>query len=145
MSNNSGLEPHHILNGYDSGSLGKSKVVDVGGSHGSLSIAIANRFPLLRCVVQDRPSVVDLGQHNLPSHLRHRIDFMAHDFFKEQPIKDADVYCLRWILHDWSDKYAARILDALIPALKPGAKVLVLEEVLPVPSEILMYQERASR
>ncbi|KAL8938659.1 MAG: hypothetical protein Q9216_003779 [Gyalolechia sp. 2 TL-2023] len=140
-----GSEPHYVLDGYDWASLGESKVVDVGGSHGSLSIAIAEKFPLLHCVVQDLASVVDLGQQNLPSHLRHRVKFMAHDFFEDQPIKDAAVYCLRWILHDWSDKYAVQILQALIPALRPGAKVLVLEQILPVPGEISMYQERASR
>ncbi|KAL8805329.1 MAG: hypothetical protein Q9182_002003 [Xanthomendoza sp. 2 TL-2023] len=70
---------------------------------------------------------------------------MAHDFFQEQPIKGAEIYTLRWILHDWSDKYAARILRALIPALKPGAKVLVLESVLPAPGELSAYQEKAYR
>lgn len=95
--------------------------------------------------MQDRPQVVALGQKNVPSHVRGRVEFRAHDFFQEQPVKDADVYMLRWILHDWSDKYAVRILQALIPALKGGAKVLLLEQVLPVPGERAMYQERAYR
>ncbi|KAL9008751.1 MAG: hypothetical protein Q9173_006154 [Seirophora scorigena] len=140
-----GLEAHHTLNGYDWASLGERTIVDVGGSHGSLSIAIAEQNPQLRFVVQDRPQVVALGQKNVPSHVHGRVEFRAHDFFQEQPVRDADVYMLRWILHDWSDKYAARILQALIPALKPGAKVLLLEQVLPVPGEIPMYQERAYR
>lgn len=38
-----GLEAHHSLNGYDWASLGDSTIVDVGGSHGSLSIAIAEQ------------------------------------------------------------------------------------------------------
>jgi hypothetical protein len=28
------------------------------------------------------------------------IEFQAHDFFQEQPVKGADVYFLRQILHD---------------------------------------------
>jgi hypothetical protein len=55
---------------------------------------------------------------------------MAHDFFTPQTVV-ADVYLLRWILHNWSDKYCMRILRALIPALKPGARVVVNEDVRP--------------
>ncbi|KAI4280706.1 MAG: hypothetical protein L6R35_005840 [Caloplaca aegaea] len=144
-SNRPGLEAHHPLNGYDWASLGESTIVDVGGSHGSLSIAIAEKFPLLRFIVQDRPQVAALGQKNLPAYLHGRVEFMEHDFFKEQPVKDADIYMLRWILHDWSDKYAARVLQALIPALKPGAKVMLFEQVIPVPNTIPKSQERAYR
>lgn len=144
-SNGAGLEAHHILKGYDWSSLGESTIVDVGGSHGTLSIAIAQAFPSLRCVVQDRPHVIGLGQENLPSDLHDRVSFMAHDFFEEQPLRGAEIYTLRWILHDWPDKYAVRILQRLIPALKPGAKVLVLEQVLPSVGELSRYQEKAYR
>ena len=144
-SNAPGREPHHILNSYDWASLGKSTVVDVGGSHGSFSIAIAQKFPLLRFIVQDRPQVVAAGQKDLPSDLHGRISFMAHDFYEEQPVNDADVFLLKFILHDWSDKYAARILRALIPALRPGMKVLVLEQILPLPGRVSVYQEKAYR
>ncbi|KAL8821626.1 MAG: hypothetical protein Q9223_000369 [Gallowayella weberi] len=140
-----GLEYHHMLEGYKWNSLGEGTVVDIGGSNGSFGIAIAQRFPSLRCIVQDRPEIVGGCQESLPSDLQSRVSFMAHDFFQEQPIKGAEIYTLRWILHDWSDKYAARILRALIPALKPGAKVLVLESVLPAPGEISAYQEKAYR
>lgn len=66
----------------------------------------------------------------LPSIFKDRITFVANDFFSEETIKDADVYFLRWILHNWSDKYAIQILQSLIPALKNGAKILVYEVVL---------------
>jgi hypothetical protein len=59
-----------------------------------------------------------------------RVSFMSHDFFTPQTVV-ADVYLLRWILHNWSDKYCVRILRALIPALKPGARVIVNEDVRP--------------
>lgn len=145
FSTGPGLEPRHVLNGFDWESLGKGLVVDVGGSHGSLSIAIAREFPLLKCVVQDKPEVVSLGKSSLSADLLDRVTFMGHDFFAEQPVKDADIYILRWILHDWSDKYATRILQALAPALKSGARVLVIEQVLPMPGTIPKYQEKAIR
>ena len=145
IANGRGLEHHHIVNGYDWAALGDGKVVDVGGSHGSLCIAVAQAFPSLRWVVQDRPEVIALGQANLPPDVRGRVDFMAHDFFQEQPIKDANIYILRWILHDWSDAYAARVVRQLIPALRLGAKLLVLEQVLPAPGEVSTYQEKSYR
>ena len=144
-SNGAGLEAHHIVNGYDWKSFGESTVVDVGGSHGSLSIAIAKEFLSLRCVVQDRPEVIGSCQESLPLDLHDRVSFMAHDFFKEQPLKGANIYMLRWILHDWSEKYAARILHNLVPALKPGARVLVLEQVLPSSGGHSKYQEKVYR
>ncbi|KAL8679031.1 MAG: hypothetical protein Q9186_004659 [Xanthomendoza sp. 1 TL-2023] len=139
------LEFHHVLEGYEWNALGEGTVVDIGGSNGSLGIAIAQRFPSLRCVVQDRPEIIGGCQESLPSDLHGRVSFMAHDFFQEQPIKGAEIYTLRWILHDWSDKHAARILRALMPALKAGAKLLVLESVLPAPGEISKYEEKAFR
>ena len=144
-SSGPGHEPSHVLEGFDWDSVGKGLIVDVGGSHGSLSIAIAERFPSLRCIVQDKDEVIHKGQESLPPTLSDRVTFMGHDFFTEQPIKDADVYILRFILHDWSDKYASRILQALVPALKVGARVLIVEHIAPDPGTTSKYQEKLFR
>lgn len=145
-----GLQPHNSLNGNTTGLAlsADSTVVDIGGSHGSLSIALADQTTVpqkLRFIVQDLPQVTALGEKNLPGRLRDRITFMPHDFFQEQPVKGAEVYMLRWILHDWSDKYALKILRALIPALKKGATVLLFEQIVPGRGEVPVYQERAIR
>ena len=120
-------------------------VVDVGGSHGSLSLALARRFPFLRCIVQDRSHVVAQGREQVPPESADRVSFMEHDFFKEQPVKGADVYLLHFVLHDWSDKYAAQLLRALVPALKTGARVVLVEAVVPEPGCVSLYQEKQSR
>ena len=62
--------------------------------------------------------------------LASRIIFAEHDFFKRQPTS-ADIFIFRHILHDWSDADCLRILHALVPALKDGAKVLISEGVVP--------------
>ena len=41
--------------------LPKSVVVDVGGGIGSTSMLLANAFPDLRFIIQDRPPVVEMG------------------------------------------------------------------------------------
>ncbi|KAI0520797.1 S-adenosyl-L-methionine-dependent methyltransferase [Xylaria bambusicola] len=108
----------------------KVTMVDVGGSHGSVAISIAERFPNIKCIVQDLPDTVTEGASYLPKHLRNRVTFMAHDFFKPQPVS-ADVYYFRSIFHNWADKYCIKILQNLVPALRPGAKVIIHERILP--------------
>jgi len=140
-----GLESSHIVQGFAWGQIGQGLVVDVGGSHGSVSIAIAQSFPNVGCIVQDQPKVVAVGRKQLASDSQDRVSFMEHDFFTEQPVRGADVYLLRWILHDWSDTYAVRILQALIPALTPSSKLAICEHVLPEPGMMSAYQERGLR
>ena len=144
-----GLHPSHIVHGFDWAGLGDATVVDVGGSHGSQSLALASAFPNLSCVVQDRAEVVQRAQQTdlatLSAKGKGRVKFMEHDFFEEQPVKGAAVYVLRWILHDWSDGYAIRILRALGPAMGEGSKVLICEAVLPEPSRVSTLRERAAR
>lgn len=95
--------------------------------------------------MQDLPDVVADAEKTLPPSLEDRVTFMEHDFFKEQPVQGADVYYFRWILHDWSDKYAIRILRYLIPALKVGARIVLSEYIMAEPSEVSLYQERFLR
>jgi hypothetical protein len=118
-------------------------MVDIGGSEGSISVALLRRYPNLTCHVQDLPVVVN----NVvpPAELQGRIHFSAHDFFTPQTIHGADVYFLRSILHDWSDKYAVQIIRNLIPALKAGAKVIVNEVCLPEPNRLANYHEQLLR
>ena len=119
-------------------------LVDVGGSQGSISGALLHRYARLRtCYVQDAPEVLQGAA--APSDLRDRLVFSAHNFFTEQPLKNADVYFLRSILHDWSDKYALEIIRKLIPALKPGARIIVNEVCLPEPNSLPSYHEQLLR
>ena len=110
-----GYKPHLLLDNYPWET--KRTVVDVGGSHGTVAISIANRFPSVRCIVQDLPKVVEEGRERLQPDLADRVTFMAHDFFTEQPVV-ADVYYFRSIFHNWADKYCIRILRNLVPSLR---------------------------
>ncbi|KAI1759594.1 S-adenosyl-L-methionine-dependent methyltransferase [Hypoxylon sp. FL1150] len=107
-----------------------SSMVDVGGSFGSVAIGIAQRFPNIKCVVQDLPDTIAEAEPRLPAELRGRVTFMPYDFFTVQPVQ-ADVYFFRSIFHNWADKYCIRILQNLVPALKPGARVVIHERILP--------------
>ncbi|KAI4141665.1 MAG: hypothetical protein L6R39_005240 [Caloplaca ligustica] len=99
-----GYDLKHLVDNFDWAGVGNGMVVDIGGSHGFVSVRLASSFPQLRCIVQDLPEVVEGGKARTPNELTDRVQSMAHNFLSEQPVKDADVYLLRWILHNWSDK-----------------------------------------
>ncbi|KAI0015851.1 S-adenosyl-L-methionine-dependent methyltransferase [Xylariomycetidae sp. FL0641] len=133
-----GLEPVHVVNGYPWNKLPEDgTVVDVGGSHGIICIELARRFSTMRLVVQDLDEkLVREAEKQCPSELAGRVQFMAQDFFTPQPIHGADVYFLRAILHNWPNTYAVKILRNLVPALKPGAKIVLNEPVIPEPDQM---------
>jgi hypothetical protein len=55
---------------------------------------------------------------------------LVHDFFQSQPVKNADVFLLRNILHDWSDKYCLQILRKLRDAAATHTKLVVVDNLL---------------
>lgn len=127
-----GYEPSYLIENYDWASLDAkgATIVDVGGSRGHVSISLARKYPSLKFVVQDTQKTIESAPP-LEGELRNRITFQAHDFFTPQPVKSADVYLLRWIMHNYSDKYASLILRSLIPALKHGSRILINDNCLP--------------
>lgn len=126
---------------YDWESLREAQVVDVGGAQGHFAIALAKRYSQLRIIVQDMTKMVENAD---AGDLADRVRFMAHDLFDPQPIR-ADVYFFRWIFHNWSDKYCIQILKAQMPALKPGARLIVQEALMPETGSVAYWKERDFR
>ncbi|KAI5920332.1 S-adenosyl-L-methionine-dependent methyltransferase [Camillea tinctor] len=133
----------YVTNYYDWASLGQAQVVDIGGSRGHISLALARQFDNLSLIVQDMEKMVENA--TVPEELQERMRFMAHDLFAPQPVQGADVYFLRWVLHNWSDKYCILILRALVPALKCGAKIIIQETLMPEPGTVAMWKEKNLR
>lgn len=135
-----GNDPHLLLTAYPWASLGAATVVDVGGSAGYISSMLTDAYPALHLVVQDLPFTIKqvIASKSL-THTDGRLIFQAQDFFEENQVKGADVYLFRWILHNWPDAHVMQILRALIPALKPGARVLVNDNVGPGQAGILPH------
>lgn len=108
------------------------KIVDVGGGKGHVMISIGRRYPRadLRFIVQDFASAVDTGREECPADLSHKFEWAALDFLAgEQPVKRAAAYFLRHILHDWSDRYCARILKPIVAAMEPSVSRLLVTDV----------------
>ncbi|KAI3321412.1 putative O-methyltransferase [Xylariaceae sp. AK1471] len=119
-------------------SMRDATVIDVGGSSGHTVQYLASLMPVAKFIIQDNnKSALDMGRRAVeasaadPS-LSSRISFQEYDFFTPQPV-EADIYIYRHILHDWNDEDAVKILSSLLPALKPGSRVLISEGIVPAP------------
>jgi hypothetical protein len=62
--------------------------------------------------------------------LERRCECVAGDFFAAVP-GGADTYVLSRILHDWQDADARRILATCGAAMAPGARLVIVEALLP--------------
>ncbi|CEI41501.1 hypothetical protein FVEN_g3648 [Fusarium venenatum] len=131
-----GSNVEHLLGAFDWDNLGQATVIDIGGSSGSTCIMLATAFPSLNLVIQDLPEPIQNARarmSDLPEEINSRIDVMEYDFFTPQPIKHADVYLLRTILHDWPDADAIKILQCVVEAMGPTSHLLIMDMVLPKP------------
>ncbi len=105
-------------------------ICDVGGGIGTLLAAILGRRPRVRGILVDAPEVLDEAERFLRSRgLAERVERRAGDLFGELDAK-ADVYLLKWILHDWSDDACRGILSRLRAQMPPGSRVVAIDQNL---------------
>ncbi|KAI0481322.1 S-adenosyl-L-methionine-dependent methyltransferase [Xylariaceae sp. FL0804] len=130
-----GLLPEHLVGAFDwKGRFGENgHIVDVGGSNGWVSLALADALPGFTFTVQDLPEAIaskDTAHDGAapPAAIASgRIRFQAQNFFEPQAPFDSDpsassssssprlpdAYFLRKILHDWPDESSHVILGHL--------------------------------
>jgi hypothetical protein len=110
---------------------GVGTVVDVGGGTGRLLATLLGRHRHLRGVLFDRPDVVAGADRTLAgAGVADRCAVVGGDFFAAVPA-GGDVYLLAQILHDWDDARAVAILRRCAAAMRPAARLLILEQVIP--------------
>src|SRR5215203_4354637 len=110
---------------------GYRRIVDVGGGHGALLTAVLDRYPGPLGVLFDLPDVVGTARGAIDSHIAAgRVEKLAGDFSEAVP-RGGDAYLLKWIVHDWDDEAAIRILTSCRTAMAPTGKVLLVEVVIP--------------
>ncbi|KAJ0162812.1 6-hydroxytryprostatin B O-methyltransferase [Colletotrichum tanaceti] len=141
---------HAVDGGYPWARLEQDRirlVVDVGGGPGHVSMALARRHPNLRFEVQDLPETVQVAAGSCPEELRGRVGFRPHDFMQPQPAHEVGAgegiaFFCRFILHDWSDKYARTILQNLALSLRPEDRIIINDVVVPEPGQESRERER---
>jgi hypothetical protein len=67
--------------------------------------------------------------------------YSAHNFFETQPVKNASLFFVRHVVHNWSDADAVRILTQLRQAATPTTKLVVIEGIVPNVSRIAEANE----
>jgi hypothetical protein len=118
-----------ILASYDFGRF--SRVVDVGGGNGTLLAGILKEWPHLRGTVMDLPQVIEHARRTASARgLNGRCEFVSGNFFQAVP-RGADLYMLKWIIHDWDDDRAVSILKKIRVAMDSYGRVILVETILP--------------
>jgi hypothetical protein len=118
-----------ILAAYDFGSVGK--IADIGGGHGHLLTEILARHTQASGILFDLPSVTMRAREALrAAGVDDRCQIVGASFFDSVPA-GADLYLLKYIIHDWDDERAGSILDNCRRAMPAHAKLLIIEVVLP--------------
>lgn len=130
MTSMSAMAIPAIIAAYDFSTFGS--VVDVGGGEGGLLTAILRASPRARGTLFDLPQVIARVEREglrADDDVAGRTALVAGDFFAELPPAH-DAYVLKWILHDWADADAARILAACRRAVRPGGKLVIVEMLI---------------
>ena len=133
-----------------------TKIVDVGGGVGSACQEITKKNQSLKFTIQDPPRVANEAiavsiirsapmlrvhmftgstqywNHHEPKAIAEgQVTIQGHDFFTPQPIRDADVFLIRYTLHNWSDAKAIETLKRLREVATVGkTRVVVIDGLI---------------
>jgi hypothetical protein len=108
---------------------GAKTVVDVGGANGAFVLELLAVHSDLKGVVLELPHAVPGAEAEAKSRgLEGRFTSVAGDFFDAVP--EGDLHLLKYILHDWDDESCVRILRQCRQAMRPGARIAVVDMVI---------------
>ncbi|KAM7191859.1 Sterigmatocystin 8-O-methyltransferase [Naviculisporaceae sp. PSN 640] len=107
-------------------------VVDVAGGRGQALLKLQEEIPGVfggRLVLQDLPIVIDtLGDEE---YREKGIETMSYDIFREQPVKNAHIYFMRRLLHDFYGPECITILKNTASAMGPDSRLIVSDMLVP--------------
>jgi hypothetical protein len=109
---------------------GVASVADIGGGQGHVLAALLDKHPSLTGTLLDLPKVIEGADPRLRSGgaLAGRARLVPGDCRREIPV-DADLYIIKNIL-EWDDDSTRRTLGNVMAAARPGARVLVIENLV---------------
>ena len=114
---------------------GVHTLVDVAGGTGGLLTAILEANPGMQGILADLPHVVATARQKIEAAgLAGRCRCVGADMFESIP-SGGDAVILGSVLHNWDDERAIRILKNCRRALRPGAKVLLVELLIAGPNQ----------
>ncbi|MFF8032866.1 methyltransferase [Streptomyces sp. NPDC016626] len=107
-----------------------SSVVDIGGGQGHVLADLLEKHPHLHGTLIDLPGVIENADPRLREGgaLAGRTDLLARDCREGVPVR-ADVYIIKNVL-EWDDDSTRRALGNVRRAARPGARVVVIENLV---------------
>jgi hypothetical protein len=103
-------------------------ICDVAGGVGTLLAAILDRRPEAHGILIDAPKVLAEADPFLRARgLSQRVERRSGDLFGELDAR-ADVYVLKWILHDWSDEACHGMLGRVRACMPAGSRVVAIDQ-----------------
>ncbi|MSU36107.1 MAG: methyltransferase domain-containing protein [Pedosphaera sp.] len=123
---------------------GAHTLLDVGGGTGIYTLAFLRRNPELRGIVWDRPEVLKItSEFARRTTVTDRLELRAGDMFADPVPKDADVFLLSNILHDWDVQDCQQLIRRCAEALPSGGRLIIhdvfLNDDLSGPLHAAMY------
>lgn len=109
---------------------GVKSVADIGGGQGHVVASLLEKHPGLHGTLLDLPGVVENADPRLRDGgaLADRVRIVAGDCREGIPVQ-ADVYIIKNIL-EWDDESTRRALANVRTAARPGARVVVIENLV---------------
>jgi hypothetical protein len=104
-------------------------ICDVAGGIGTLLAEILERRKRARGVLVDSAGVLADAEAFLRERgLSERVERVPGDLFSGLRA-EADLYVLKWILHDWNDEACVQILGNVRQTMRPGAKIVTIDQM----------------
>jgi SAM-dependent methyltransferase len=108
-----------------------STVLDLGGGYGAVLAVLLQQYPAMTGAVCDLAyNEAGARAYLTRAGVGDRSRFLAGNFFESVPA-GFDAYLMKFILHDWNDEDALRILRNCRKAAAPATRVVLLERVVP--------------
>ncbi|MFI5506851.1 methyltransferase [Mycobacterium sp. NPDC051804] len=102
-------------------------ICDVAGGIGHMLAAILEHRPDARGILLDSPDVIEQAEGYLRERgLADRIERRTGDLFGELDAH-ADVYTMKWILHDWGDDTCRDILKRVRATMPSGSRLVTID------------------
>ncbi|MER5506277.1 methyltransferase [Streptomyces sp. NPDC002766] len=109
---------------------GSASVADIGGGQGHVVASLLEKYPSMRGTLLDLPQVVENADSRLREGgaLADRVQILGGDCRVSVPVR-ADTYIIKNIL-EWDDESTARLLRNVRETGGPGARVVVIENLV---------------
>ncbi len=109
---------------------GETRLLDVGGGHGTYTALMCQKYPQLHGTILDSFAGLETGRKTVAAQsLQTRVTFQKGDMFEAAWGEGFDMILLFNVLHQFDSETGVNLLKKAHRALKAGGKVAVLDQI----------------